>query len=90
LLLCHENEKLELGVVQQSLVSILIITPIIIFFLTLIPLIVKIIFTPESTLLFQWFVLDIGCLEQFHGQWAVLIAKGDSKIIGGLLLDLIL
>jgi O-antigen/teichoic acid export membrane protein len=79
----NENEKVRTSVVQQSLVSILIITPIIILFLTLIPLIVKIIFTPEFNAIIPMVCFGILGMLFRAVSWSmgyVLIAKGDSKI----------
>jgi hypothetical protein len=46
----------EASVIQQSFISILIITPIVILFLTFITVIVKVIYTLNLFLLYRWFV----------------------------------
>lgn len=79
----NDNEKVRISVAQQSLVSILIITPIIILFLTFIPLIVKIIFTPEFNAIIPMVCFGIVGMLFRAVSWSmgyVLIAKGDSKI----------
>jgi O-antigen/teichoic acid export membrane protein len=79
----NENEKVRISVAQQSLVSILIITPIIILFLTFIPVIVKIIFTPEFNAIIPMVCFGILGMLFRAVSWSmgyVLIAKGDSKI----------
>jgi O-antigen/teichoic acid export membrane protein len=63
------------SVIQQSFISILIITPIVILFLTFITVIVKVIYTPKIYYTDVCFS-DVVCL----GQRFILIAKGDSKM----------
>jgi O-antigen/teichoic acid export membrane protein len=78
-----DNEKVRNSVVQQSFVSILIITPIIILFLTCIPLIVKIIFTPEFNDIIPMVCFGIVAMLFRAVSWSmgyILIAKGDSKM----------
>ena len=78
-----ENEKVRTSVVQQSFISILIITPIIILFLTLIPLIVKIIYTPKFISIIPMVCFGILAMLFRAVSWSmgyILIAKGDSKI----------
>jgi len=80
----NDNEKIRSSVVQQSFVSILIITPIIILFLTLIPLLVKIIFTPEFNAIIPMVCFGILAMLFRAVSWSmgyVLIAKGDSRIV---------
>jgi O-antigen/teichoic acid export membrane protein len=81
--ICDDNEKVRSSVIQQSFVSVLIITPIIILFLTLIPLIVKIIFTPEFNDIIPMVCFGILAMLFRAVSWSmgyILIAKGDSKI----------
>ncbi|RTY83531.1 hypothetical protein EKL97_04425 [Flavobacterium sp. LS1P28] len=78
-----DNEKVRTSVVQQSFVSILIITPVIILFLTCIPLIVKIIFTPEFNAIIPMVCFGIIAMLFRAVSWSmgyILIAKGDSKM----------
>ena len=78
-----ENEKVRTSVVQQSFISILIITPIIILFLTLIPLIVKIIYTPKFISIIPMVCFGILAMLFRAVSWSmgyILIAKGDSKM----------
>jgi hypothetical protein len=51
-----DNVKVRASVIQQSFISILIITPIVILFLTFITVIVKVIYTLNLFLLYRWFV----------------------------------
>lgn len=78
-----ENEKVRTSVIQQSFISILIITPIIILFLTLIPLIVKIVFTPKFNAIIPMVCFGILAMLFRAVSWSmgyILIAKGDSKM----------
>ncbi|TRX00951.1 oligosaccharide flippase family protein [Flavobacterium gawalongense] len=78
-----ENEKVRTSVIQQSFISILIITPIIILFLTLIPLIVKIIYTPAFISIIPMVCFGILAMLFKAVSWSmgyILIAKGDSKM----------
>lgn len=78
-----ENEKVRTSVVQQSFLSILIITPIIILFLTGIPLIVTIVFTPEFSAIIPMVSFGILAMLFRAVSWSmgyILIAKGDSKM----------
>ena len=77
------NEKVRASVMQQSFVSILIITPIIILFLTFIPLIVQIIYTPKFYLIIPMVCFGILGMLFRAVSWSIgfiLIAKGDSKM----------
>nr|WP_314896479.1 oligosaccharide flippase family protein [uncultured Flavobacterium sp.] len=78
-----ENEKVRTSVILQSFISILIITPIIILFLTLIPLIVKIIYTPAFISIIPMVCFGILAMLFKAVSWSmgyILIAKGDSKM----------
>jgi O-antigen/teichoic acid export membrane protein len=77
------NEKVRTSVIQQSFISILIITPIIILFLTLIPLIVKIVFTPQFAAIIPMVCFGILAMLFRAVSWSmgyILIAKGDSNM----------
>ncbi len=81
--ICNEEEKVRTSVIQQSFMSILIITPIIILFLTFIPLIVKIIYTPKFVSIIPMVCLGILAMLFRAVSWSmgyIIIAKGDSKI----------
>ncbi|MFV8375332.1 oligosaccharide flippase family protein [Flavobacterium sp. LB1P71] len=81
--LSDENEKVRTSVVQQSFISIMIITPIIILFLTLIPFIVKIIYTPKFISIIPMACFGILAMLFRAVSWSmgyILIAKGDSKM----------
>lgn len=93
-----DNQKVRTSVIQQSFISILIITPIIILFLIFIPLIIKILYTPKFISIAS--MLSFGILGMLFRavSWSmgyIIIAKGDSKIfiktaIGFNLLSLVL
>lgn len=96
--ICDENEKVRTSVIQQSFVSILIITPIIILFLIFIPLIIKILYTPKFISISSMVCFGILGMLFRAVSWSmgyIIIAKGDSKIfiktaIGFNLLSLVL
>ncbi len=79
----EDNDRVRESAVQQSFVSILIITPIVILFLTFIPLIIQIIYTPKFNLIIP--MVSFGILGMLFKavSWSmgfILIAKGDSKM----------
>ena len=81
--ICSDNQKVRTSVIQQSFMSILIITPIIILFLIFIPLIIKILYTPKFINIAS--MLSFGILGMLFRavSWSmgyIIIAKGDSKI----------
>lgn len=78
-----QNEKVRTSVTQQSFISILIITPIIILFLTLIPFIIKVIYTPKFISIIPMVCFGILAMLFRAVSWSmgyVLIAKGDSDM----------
>lgn len=80
--ICDENEKVRTSVIQQSFVSVLIITPIIILFLIFIPLIIKILYTPKFISIMSMVCFGILGMLFRAVSWSmgyVIIAKGDSK-----------
>lgn len=96
--ICDDNEKVRTSVIQQSFISILIITPIIILFLIFIPLIIKILYTPKFISIMPMVCIGILGMLFKAVSWSmgyILIAKGDSKIfiktaLGFSILSLIL
>ena len=81
--ICDENEKVRTSVIQQSFMSILIITPIIILFLIFIPLIIKILYTPKFISIMSMVCFGILGMLFRAVSWSmgyIIIAKGDSKI----------
>jgi O-antigen/teichoic acid export membrane protein len=81
--ICDENEKVRTSVIQQSFVSILIITPIIILFLIFIPLIVRVIYTSKFIAIIPMVCFGILGMLFKAVSWSmgyIIIAKGDSKI----------
>lgn len=78
-----DNEKIRISVMQQALISILIITPIIILFLIFIPLIVKIIYTSKFISIIPMVCFGIIGMLFKAVSWSmgfILLAKGDSEI----------
>ena len=81
--ICEHNEAVRTSVIQQSFFSILLITPIIILFLTLIPFIVKVVFTSEFVAIIPMVCFGILAMLFRAVSWSmgyILIAKGDSKM----------
>lgn len=81
--ICDENEKVRTSVIQQSFMSILIITPIIILFLIFVPLIIKILYTPKFISIMSMVCFGILGMLFRAVSWSmgyIIIAKGDSKI----------
>lgn len=81
--ICDENEKVRSSVVQQSFMSILIITPIIILFLIFIPLIIKMLYSSKFICIMSMVCLGILGMLFRAVSWSmgyIIIAKGDSKI----------
>lgn len=81
--ICNENEKVRISVMQQSFMSILIITPIIILFLIFIPLIIKILYTAKFISIMTMVCFGILGMLFRAVSWSmgyIIIAKGDSKI----------
>jgi len=81
--ICNDNKKIRVSVMEQSYMSIFIITPIIILFLTFVPLIVKILYTSKFVSIIPMVCFGILAMLFRAVSWSmgyVLIAKGDSKI----------
>ncbi|MFZ0596550.1 MAG: oligosaccharide flippase family protein [Flavobacterium sp.] len=79
----NDSEKIKASVTQQSFISILIITPIIVLFLTFIPLIIKIVYTSKFTAIIPMVCFGILGMLFRAVSWSmgyILIAKGDSKM----------
>lgn len=79
----NDNEKIRINVGQQSFVSVLVITPIIVLFLIFTPLIIRIIFTPKFNIIMPMICVGILGMLFKAVSWSlgyILIAKGDSKI----------
>ena len=78
-----DNEKVRASVVQQAFISIIIITPIIVLFLTFISLVIKIIYTTKFDEIIPMVCFGILGMLFRAVSWAmgfILIAKGDSKM----------
>jgi O-antigen/teichoic acid export membrane protein len=78
-----DNEKIRSSVIQQAFISIVIITPIIVLFLTLIPVVVKVIYTAKFDQIIPMVCFGILGMLFRAVSWSmgfILIAKGDSKI----------
>lgn len=81
--ICDDSEKVRTSVIQQSFISILIITPVIILFLIFIPLIIKILYTPKFITISSMVCFGILGMLFKAISWSmgyIIIAKGDSKM----------
>ncbi|WP_125721443.1 oligosaccharide flippase family protein [Flavobacterium ustbae] len=79
----NDNDKVRISVLQQSYISILIITPIIVLFLTFIPIIIRVLYTSKFMEVIPMVCFGIiGMLFKAasFSMGYILIAKGDSKI----------
>lgn len=78
-----DNVKVRISVLQQSYISILIITPIIVLFLTFVPTIIKVLYTSkflEVIPMVCFGIIGILFKAASFSMGYILIAKGDSKI----------
>lgn len=78
-----DNEKVRSSVEQQAFISIIIITPIIVMFLTFISLITQIIYTPKFNAIIPMVCFGILGMLFRAVSWSmgfILIAKGDSQM----------
>lgn len=78
-----DNEKVRESVMQQAFISVIIITPIIVLFLTFIPIITQLIYTPKFYAIIPMVCFGILGMLFRAVSWAmgfILIAKGDSKM----------
>lgn len=81
--ICNDNKKIRVSVMEQSYISILIITPIIILFLTFVPLVIKILFTSKFISIIPMVCFGILAMLFRAVSWSmgfILIAKGDSNM----------
>jgi O-antigen/teichoic acid export membrane protein len=81
--ICNDNKKIRVSVMEQSYISIFIITPIIILFLTFVPLIIKILYTSEFISIIPMVCFGILAMLFRAVSWSmgfILIAKGDSNM----------
>ncbi|OOG69874.1 oligosaccharide flippase family protein [Flavobacterium sp. A45] len=81
--ICNDNKKIRVSVIEQSYMSIFIITPIIILFLTFVPLIIKVLYTSEFISIIPMVCFGILAMLFRAVSWSmgfILIAKGDSKM----------
>ena len=81
--ICNDNKKIRISVMEQSYMSIFIITPIIILFLTFVPLIIKIFYTSKFISIIPMVCFGILAMLFRAVSWSmgyILIAKGDSQL----------
>ncbi|QKJ62901.1 O-antigen translocase [Flavobacterium sp. M31R6] len=81
--ICNDNKKIRVSVMEQSYMSIFIITPIIILFLTFVPLIIKVLYTSEFISIIPMVCFGILAMLFRAVSWSmgfILIAKGDSQL----------
>lgn len=79
----QDNEKVRVIVLQQAMIAILLITPIIVIFIAFSPLIIKILFTEKFISIVP--MVNFGIIGMLFKavSWSmgyILIAKGDSKM----------
>ena len=78
-----DNDKIRLSVRQQTFISVLIITPIIVIFLTFISFITRVIYTPRFNQIIPMVCFGIVGMLFRAVSWSmgfILIAKGDSRM----------
>lgn len=81
--ICSDNQKIRQSVLEQSYMSVFIMTPIVILFLTFVPLIVKILFTAKFLSIIPMVCFGILGMLFRAVSWSmgfILIAKGDSEM----------
>jgi O-antigen/teichoic acid export membrane protein len=81
--ICNDNKKIRVSVMEQSYMSIFIITPIIILFLTFVPLIIKILYTSKFISIIPMVCFGILAMLFRAVSWSmgfILLAKGDSNM----------
>lgn len=81
--ICNDNDKIRISVMEQSYMSVFIMTPIVILFLTFVPLIVKILFTSKFVSIIPMVCFGILAMLFRAVSWSmgfILIAKGDSDM----------
>lgn len=81
--ICNDNKKIRVSVIEQSYMSIFVITPIIILFLTFVPFIIKVLYTSNFFSIISMVCFGILAMLFRAVSWSmgyILIAKGDSKI----------
>lgn len=79
----NDNKKIRESVIEQSYMSIFIITPIIILFLAFVPVIIKILYTSKFISIIPMVCFGMLAMLFRAVSWSmgyVLIAKGDSRI----------
>lgn len=81
--ICNDNKKIRLSVMEQSYMSVFIMTPIIILFLIFVPVIIKVLFTPKFISIEPMLCFGILAMLFRAVSWSmgyILIAKGDSNM----------
>ena len=79
----QDNDKIRVAVLQQALIAVLIITPIIVLFITFAPFIIKVLYSSKFSPIIS--MVNFGILGMLFKavSWSmgyILIAKGDSKL----------
>lgn len=81
--IANDNDKVRTTVIQQAIIAILIITPIIILFITFAPMIIRILYSLKFISIItmvSWGILGMLFKAVSWTMGYVLIAKGDSKM----------
>jgi len=79
----NDNAQVRKSVRQQAFISVIIITPIIVLFLTAVSIIIQLIYTPSFDVIIPMVCFGIMGMLFRAVSWAmgfILIAKGDSKV----------
>lgn len=81
--LSNDNNRIRITVIQQAVIAILIITPIIILFITFAPYIIRILYSVQFSpiiMMVSWGILGMLFKAVSWSMGYILIAKGDSKL----------
>lgn len=81
--LSHDNEKMSRAVNQQAEIAILILGPIMILYLTSLPFLIKILFTPAFLPIIyfaKWVVIGMLFKSLSWAMAFIMLAKGNSKL----------
>ncbi|MEM0542802.1 oligosaccharide flippase family protein [Flavobacterium sp. j3] len=80
---CHDNDSVKKLVGEQSIIAILLITPIIVIFLVFAPTVIRLLYSKEFlpiVPLVSWGILGMIIKAVSWSMGYILIAKGDSKL----------
>ncbi len=81
--ICHDRHKTSQTVFEQAFIGVLLITPIIVFFVAFAPLIITVLYSGEfdnSVALVRWGILGMVFKAASWSMGYLLLAKGDSSL----------